>query len=153
LAGVGVEDPGDDLDQRRLAGAIVADERVHLVRTQREVALSECDHAPEVLLDVACIEQGLRRVHARDDTVVIAQRRLCGAATPASTGEASSILGQIDALQRDDVVQVQGWLQVLARLPAAAPASIAAPSSRPASRPSPEIAVRSEASSPASAGL
>ena len=32
LAGVGMVDARDDLDQRRLAGAVVADDRVHLVR-------------------------------------------------------------------------------------------------------------------------
>ena len=72
LAGVGLEDPGDDLDQGRLAGPIVADERVHLVRPQREVSLAQRDDPPEVLLDVPRFEQGWRRWrrHRRDDIVV-----------------------------------------------------------------------------------
>src|SRR5439155_3821587 len=74
LAGVGLVDAGENLDQRRLAGPVVADERVHLVRPEREVALAQCHDTSEVLLDVPRFEQRRwwRRLrHRRDDIVVI----------------------------------------------------------------------------------
>src|SRR5439155_20600536 len=65
---------GDDLDQGRLAGPVVADERVHLLRPEREVTLAQRDDTPEVLLDVPRFEQGWQRRwrrHRRDDIVVL----------------------------------------------------------------------------------
>ena len=60
LARVGVEDARDDLDQGRLAGAVVPDDRVHLVRAQREVSGAQRDDPAESLLDVARLEQERR---------------------------------------------------------------------------------------------
>src|SRR5207237_903040 len=63
LARVGLEDAGDDLDQRRLAGAVVADDRVHLAVAELEIRLAQRDHAAEMLGDCARLEQrgrGLR---------------------------------------------------------------------------------------------
>src|SRR5439155_3234650 len=74
LAGVSVVHPGDDLDQGRLAGPVVADDRVDLVRPEREVRLAQCDDTAKVLLDVPRFEQGWRwrrRRHRRDDIVVM----------------------------------------------------------------------------------
>src|SRR6266536_4611056 len=71
LAAVCVVDPRDDLDQRRLAGAVVADDRVHLVVGEREVPVAKRDEAAEVLLDSLRLEQrllvgrGRRRCHER----------------------------------------------------------------------------------------
>ena len=49
LAAVGVVDAGDALDQRRLAGAVVTDERHHLTCSHLEVDLGECLDRAEVL--------------------------------------------------------------------------------------------------------
>src|SRR5262249_39550146 len=59
VTAVGMVDAGDDLDQRRLAGAVVADDRVHLVRRKLEVALRERDDVAEVLLDPVRLEERL----------------------------------------------------------------------------------------------
>ena len=44
LAGVGTDDPGQDLQQRRLAGAVLADERMRLAlaRTEKVTPVSAC---------------------------------------------------------------------------------------------------------------
>ena len=51
LAAVGVVDAGDDLDQRRLAGAVVADDGMHLTAAQLEARIGEGDDLAEMLLD------------------------------------------------------------------------------------------------------
>src|SRR5207237_5939402 len=82
LAGVGVVDARDDLDQRRLAGAVVADDRVHLVGAEREVGVAEGIHATEVLLDPARLEER-RLVCGRRHRPTIAARRAGRQARPA----------------------------------------------------------------------
>ena len=57
LAAVGRVDPGDTLDQRRLAGAVVADERHHLACPHLEVDIGERMHRAEVLRYPAKLEQ------------------------------------------------------------------------------------------------
>src|SRR5581483_10506005 len=51
-------DPGNALDQRRLAGAVVADERHHLSGSGFEVDVHECLYRPEGLRHSAQLEQG-----------------------------------------------------------------------------------------------
>jgi hypothetical protein len=62
LAGVGLVDAGDDLDQCCLTGAVVSDDGVNLVQAQREVRIPEGNDMPEVLLDVPGLEEGRRAV-------------------------------------------------------------------------------------------
>src|SRR5262249_39114462 len=56
LAGVGRGHARHELDQRRLAGAVVADDGVHLARAQVEVDAAQRDDAPEALLHAADLE-------------------------------------------------------------------------------------------------
>ena len=58
LALVPTVDPGDALDQRRLAGAVVADERHHFAGTYFEVDCGERLHRAEALRQVANLEKG-----------------------------------------------------------------------------------------------
>jgi hypothetical protein len=44
---------GEDLDQRRFAGAVVADEGGHLPRPGREIGAAQSHDAPEALCDAA----------------------------------------------------------------------------------------------------
>ena len=53
-------DPGDALDQRRLAGAVVADERHHLAVAHLEVDVGQRLHRAERLGDAAELEDGVR---------------------------------------------------------------------------------------------
>ena len=62
LALVDRVDPGDALDQRRLAGAVVADERHHLACADLEVDVRQRLHGAEDLRDSADLEKGRRRV-------------------------------------------------------------------------------------------
>ena len=59
LAAVGVVDAGDALDQRRLAGAVVADERHHLAGAHLEVDVGERLDRAEVLRHSAKLEERL----------------------------------------------------------------------------------------------
>src|SRR3954470_4106028 len=59
LAGVGLVHAGQRLDQRRLAGAIVADERDDLVGIDGEARAPQGAHAAEALDDLLGFEQGL----------------------------------------------------------------------------------------------
>ncbi len=56
LAAVGMDDPGDDLRQRALAGAVVADQRHDLRGVDREAGALERVHVPVGLDDVARLE-------------------------------------------------------------------------------------------------
>ena len=56
--GSGASHAGDDLDQRRLAGAILADEAMHLAGLERQVDVAQRMHAPEELRDVLKLEEG-----------------------------------------------------------------------------------------------
>ena len=47
----GVIDAGEDLDQRRLAGAVLADQRRHFARPQRETDIVQRAHAGKALGD------------------------------------------------------------------------------------------------------
>ena len=60
LAAVGGEDAGEDLDQRRLAGAVVAEQAEHLARAQIEAHVLDRMDAAEGLDDVAQLDE--RRV-------------------------------------------------------------------------------------------
>ena len=59
-AGVGRVYPRQRLDEGRLPGAVVAEEAVHLARTDRQRDVLERDHAPEVLGDVTGLEDRRR---------------------------------------------------------------------------------------------
>ena len=61
LAGVERVDAGDALDQRRLAGAVVADERHDLARAHLEVDVDERLDRAEALRDAARLERRRRR--------------------------------------------------------------------------------------------
>ena len=58
IAGVGADDAGEDLEQRGLAGAVLADEGVRLALRDRERHAPERAHGAERLLDVAELETG-----------------------------------------------------------------------------------------------
>ena len=51
VAAVLLVDAGEDLDERGLARTVLAHERVHLARAQREVNVLQGLHAREVLAD------------------------------------------------------------------------------------------------------
>jgi hypothetical protein len=53
-------DAGEDLDERGLPGAVLADQPVHLARVELDVAVLERVHGAEALLCVLEDEQGLR---------------------------------------------------------------------------------------------
>ena len=57
FASVGFVDAGDVLDQRRFAGAVVADQRQHLARLEREISSRERAHRPEALVKTGNLEQ------------------------------------------------------------------------------------------------
>ena len=59
LAGVGLVDAGQRLDQRRLAGAVVADERDDLLGVDGEARAAQRADAAEALDDPLGFEQGL----------------------------------------------------------------------------------------------
>ena len=58
LALVGLNDPGQDLDERRLAGAVLADERVDGAGADREAHLGDC-------LDAAVAPRDAAQLHER----------------------------------------------------------------------------------------
>ncbi len=58
LPGVGCEAAGDLGDERRLAGAVRADEGVHLARAHREVDAVDGDHAAEMLVEAFDAKHG-----------------------------------------------------------------------------------------------
>ena len=62
LAGVGGLDAGEDLHQRRLAGAVLAHERVHLAGAEVEVDAVERGHPGEMLGDAP----GAKQIRAAD---------------------------------------------------------------------------------------
>ena len=51
LAGIGGKDAGDDLDQRRLAGAVGAHQRMNFARQYFEIGRTQRGHGPEGLGD------------------------------------------------------------------------------------------------------
>ena len=61
LAAVGLVDAGHDLDQRRFAGAVLAEQRVDLARIERERHVLERLGRVEALGDVAHLENRRRR--------------------------------------------------------------------------------------------
>ena len=58
LAGVGLVEPVEDVHQRRLARAVLAEQRVHLAATELEVDVVVGDDAGERLRDPAHLEDG-----------------------------------------------------------------------------------------------
>ena len=66
-------DPGDPLDQRGLAGAVVADERHDLTAADLEVDVVQRLHRPEGLRDPGAGEQRFTS-HRRHRLLVCAQR-------------------------------------------------------------------------------
>ena len=63
-AGILGIDPGEDLDQRRLAGAVLAHEGVHLAGLETEIDVLQRDHAREALADPGHFE---RKTSVLDD--------------------------------------------------------------------------------------
>ena len=75
LALVGCVEPVEDVHQRRLAGAVLAQQRVHLAAAQVEVDVVVGEHAREPLGDPAELEE--RRVgHRSRDPIRMAERPL-----------------------------------------------------------------------------
>ena len=62
LALVGLVEPVEDVHQRRLAGAVLAEERVHLALAQVEVDVVVREDAGEALRDAAELEDGRGRI-------------------------------------------------------------------------------------------
>jgi hypothetical protein len=60
VASVRLHHAGEDIGQRRFAGAVLADERVHLTSRQVERDAVEGDRGAEALDEVAGREQGVR---------------------------------------------------------------------------------------------
>ena len=73
-AGVRRVDAGHDLDQRRLAGAVLAQQRVRLARVERQRDVVERLRRVEPLGDAAHLHHGRRRSHGHDV--------VCGRSTP-----------------------------------------------------------------------
>ncbi|GAA0000194.1 hypothetical protein BRDID11002_01940 [Bradyrhizobium diazoefficiens] len=63
-AGVAREYAGDDLDQRGLAGAVLAEQRMDLAGAKREVDLLQRTHSAEALADPAHLQKGRSRIGA-----------------------------------------------------------------------------------------
>ena len=61
FASVGREDAGEDVHQRRLAGAVLAEQRVNLAALEVEIDAAQSLHAAEMLGDAAHGEQRRRR--------------------------------------------------------------------------------------------
>jgi hypothetical protein len=65
LAAVGLVEPVEDVHQRRLAGTVLAEERVHLPAAEVEVDVVVREHTRKLLGDPAELEDQLRLVHAQ----------------------------------------------------------------------------------------
>ena len=61
LAAVGLLDAGEHLDQRRLAGAVVAEQREHLALAQRQRDVAQRGRRAVLLAQVLDLEHGARR--------------------------------------------------------------------------------------------
>src|SRR5262245_34861363 len=59
-AGIGRVDAGEDLDQGRLARAVLADQAMHLARLDRPVDRVERDRAAEALADAGKRQERIR---------------------------------------------------------------------------------------------
>ena len=70
LALVGLDDPGQDLDERRLAGAVLADERVDGAGTDREAHLGDCLDAAVAPRDAAQLHERSGRWRRRSYAIV-----------------------------------------------------------------------------------
>ena len=66
LARVGMVEPVEDVHQRRLAGAVLAEQRVHLAGQQVEVDPVVREHAGEALRDLSELENRRGVGHPRD---------------------------------------------------------------------------------------
>ena len=62
-ARLGSDDAAEDLDQRALAGAVLADERVYLAELSGQVACGEGAHAAERTSNVDCLDRRPGLVH------------------------------------------------------------------------------------------
>jgi hypothetical protein len=63
LALIGGDDAGQDLHERRLTGPVLADERVHAGRLDRERDLGDGPDAAVVLRDGEELDEGRRGAH------------------------------------------------------------------------------------------
>ena len=79
LALVGVVEPVQDVHQRRLAGAVLPEERVDLARAEIEADVVVCDDAGEALRDPAHLEDNPLRLGHRP--------AILRSGTPMSSGE------------------------------------------------------------------
>ena len=66
LAGIRAVEPVEDVHQRRLAGAVLAEQRVHLAAPDVEVDVVVGDDARELLADPAHLEDEVVGHHLRD---------------------------------------------------------------------------------------
>ena len=78
--GIAREHAGDDLDQRRFAGAVLAEQRMDLAGAKREVDLLQRAHRTEALADPAHLQQGRSRIKAvlHNDVTPTGARLCCG---------------------------------------------------------------------------
>ena len=90
LAGVGLVDAGQRLDQRRLAGAVVADERDDLVGVDGEARAAQRADAAEALDDLLGFEQGLGHQAGSFSMADTAGSSSALAKSPAATPESSA---------------------------------------------------------------
>jgi hypothetical protein len=67
---IGPVDAGEDLDEGRLAGAVLPDEAVHLTREELDVAVHERPHGAEALLCMLQREQWFRMCGGAQDARV-----------------------------------------------------------------------------------
>ena len=104
-------DAGDDLDQRRLARAVLAEQRVNLAGADVERDAAQRAHAGKALLEVAHLEQRIdrRRRRAHAASVACESGSTTTVRTPASASIASASGGRarvgderMDALKRAD---------------------------------------------------
>ncbi len=66
---VGLLEAADDLHQRRLAGAVVAEQPQHLALAQVQAEVAQRDDGPEALRDVLDAQHVVRRAAGRDDAL------------------------------------------------------------------------------------
>ena len=69
LAGVLLLKAAEDLDQRRLAGAVVAEQTEHLAFAQVQIDVAQCRHWAEALGDVFDAQHVVRRGDRPDDAL------------------------------------------------------------------------------------
>ena len=82
LAGIPLYDSGDDLHQRRLAGAVFADKDVHFSAVDSEIAIREGRDPAVTFFDVIELEEHRKRTVYRNPARKLLKGKHCGDEIP-----------------------------------------------------------------------